>query len=100
MALLSNHHEYPISADVVTTTYSTTARTYDTLYPSPYNSPSYGESVKITYGENCAQKGELTPRKEAETIGYGKEVVAKYSRTPDSYERGSFSVLTPVTPQR
>ncbi|KOX71958.1 hypothetical protein WN51_03235 [Melipona quadrifasciata] len=99
MALLSNHHEYPVPTDVVTTTYSTTTRTYDALYPSPYNSPSY-ESVKIPYGENCAHKGELTPRKEAETIGYGKEVVAKYSRTPDSYERSSFSVLTPVTPQR
>ncbi|KAK9293939.1 hypothetical protein QLX08_011275 [Tetragonisca angustula] len=99
MALLSNHHEYPISTDVVTTTYTTATRTYDTLYPSPYNSPSY-ESVKIPYGESCAHKGELTPRKEAETIGYGKEVVAKYSRTPDSFERSSFSVLTPVTPRR
>ncbi|CAD1475084.1 unnamed protein product [Heterotrigona itama] len=92
MALLSNHHEYPISTDSVTTTYPTTTPTYDTLYPSPYNSPSY-ESIKIPYGENCTHKGELTPRKEAETINYGKEVVAKYSRTPDSYERGSFRTV-------
>ncbi|XP_050473451.1 heart- and neural crest derivatives-expressed protein 1-like [Bombus huntii] len=99
MALLSNHHEYPVSTEIVTTTYPTTTRTYDTLYPSPYNSPNY-DSIKVAYSENYAHKGEITPQKGAETISYGKEVVAKYSRTPDSYERSSFSVLTPVTPQR
>lgn len=99
MALLSNHHEYPVSTEIVTTTYPTTTRTYDALYPSPYNSPNY-DSIKVAYSENYAHKGEITPQKGAETISYGKEVVAKYSRTPDSYERSSFSVLTPVTPQR
>lgn len=98
MALLSNHHEYPISPEIVTTGYQATNRSYDTLYPSPYNSPNY-DPIKVSYGENYAHKGELTPRKDSETISYGKEVV-KYSRTPDSYERSSFSVLTPVTPQR
>lgn len=99
MALLSNHHEYPVSTEIVTSTYPTTTRTYDTLYPSPYNSPNY-DSIKVAYSENYAHKGEITPQKGAEAISYGKEVVAKYSRTPDSYERSSFSVLTPVTPQR
>ncbi|OAD59411.1 hypothetical protein WN48_09151 [Eufriesea mexicana] len=98
MALLSNHHEYPIPTEVITTTYPTTTRTYDTLYPSPYTSPNY--DIKVSYGESYAHKGEMTPRKEAETIDYGEEVVVEYSRTPDSYERNSFSVMTPVTPQR
>ncbi|XP_043792808.1 protein atonal-like [Apis laboriosa] len=98
MALLSNHHEYPISSEIVTTAYQAATKSYDTLYPSPYNSPNY-DPIKVSYGENYTHKGELTPRKDSETISYGKEVV-KYSRTPDSYERSSFSVLTPVTPQR
>lgn len=99
MALITNHHEYPISTEIITSTYPSTTRTYDTLYPSPYNSPNY-DSVKVVYGENYAREGELTPRKEVEMLNYEKEIVAKYSRTPESYERSSFSVLTPVTPQR
>ncbi|XP_003706663.1 uncharacterized protein LOC143263910 [Megachile rotundata] len=99
MALLTNHQDYPISTEIITNTYPTTTRTYDTLYPSPYNSPSY-DPIKVPYTENYAHKGELTPRKETEVISYEKEVVIKYSRTPDSYDRSSFSVLTPVTPQR
>ncbi|XP_076762861.1 uncharacterized protein LOC143430444 [Xylocopa sonorina] len=99
MALLSNHHEYPIPNEMITTTYPSSTRSNDTLYPSPYNSPSY-ETIKVPYGENYPQKGEITPRKEAEAINYGKEIVARYSRTPETYDRSSFSVLTPVTPQR
>lgn len=84
---------------MITTNYPTTTRAYDSLYPSPYNSPNY-DSVKCHYGENYAVKVELTPRKEVEAVNYEEEVVLKYSRTPDSYERSSFGVLTPVTPQR
>ncbi|XP_076160436.1 uncharacterized protein LOC143143257 [Ptiloglossa arizonensis] len=99
MALLTNHHDYPVSSEMITTTYPSTARTFDSLYPSPYNSPNY-DSMKIPFGESYGHKGEHTPRKEAEAVNYGHEVVTKYSRTPDSYERSSFGVLTPVTPQR
>ncbi|CAL7935124.1 unnamed protein product [Xylocopa violacea] len=92
MSHLSNHHEYPISNETITTTYPSSTRSNDTLYPSPYNSPNY-ESIGVPYGENYQRKGELTPRKEA--------IVARYSRTPETYDRrDSFSVLTPVTPQR
>lgn len=96
MALLSNHHDYSVSADMMN--YPSATRTYDSLYPSPYNSPNY-DPIKATYGDNYAHEGELTPRKEVEMINYGKQAI-KYSRTPDSYERSSFGVLTPVTPQR
>ncbi|XP_017881834.1 heart- and neural crest derivatives-expressed protein 1-like [Ceratina calcarata] len=85
MALLSNHHEYPISNDMITTTYP--ARPHDNLYPSPYSSPNY-EPVKVPYSDNYVHKNEITPRKDV--INYGKEEI---------YER-SFSVLTPVTPHR
>ncbi|XP_053978444.1 heart- and neural crest derivatives-expressed protein 1-like [Hylaeus anthracinus] len=99
MALLSNHHDYPVSSEMIATTYPSTARTYESLYPSPYNSPNY-DSMKIPFRESYAHKGEHTPRKDAEPINYGNDVVTKYSRTPDSYDRSSFGVLTPVTPQR
>ncbi|KOC71280.1 Basic helix-loop-helix transcription factor amos [Habropoda laboriosa] len=99
MALLTNLHEYSVSTETVITTYPSIRRTYDTLYPSPYNSPNY-DSIKVPYGENYLCKSELTPQKKVDVINYGKEVVTKYSKTPEWYERSSFNVLTPVTPQR
>ncbi|XP_076232784.1 uncharacterized protein LOC143178158 [Calliopsis andreniformis] len=100
MALLKNHCEYPISTEVITTIYPNTSRMYDPLYSSPYNSPNY-DSIKVSYVENYGTKGELTSRKEIETVNYDEGVIIKYSRTPpDSYERNSFGVLTPVTPRR
>lgn len=98
MALISNQHDYPVTTAVITTNYSS-SRTYESLYPSPYNSPSY-DSVKVPCGENYGHKGEHTPRKESEAVNYAGEVIAKYSRTPDSYDRSSFGMLTPMTPQR
>lgn len=102
MALLSNHHSdyQSCSSDMLTSTYSaSTGRTYDPLYPSPYNSPNC-EQVKTMYGENYVYKGELTPRRELENIDYAKNLETEYSRTPEGYERGPCGVLTPVTPQR
>ncbi|KAF7400962.1 hypothetical protein HZH66_006146 [Vespula vulgaris] len=102
MALLSNHHSdyQSCSSDMLTSSYSTsTGRTYDPLYPSPYNSPNC-EHVKTMYGENYVYKGELTPRRELENLDYAKNLEAEYSRTPEGYERGPCGVLTPVTPQR
>ncbi|XP_015434632.1 PREDICTED: uncharacterized protein LOC107190352 [Dufourea novaeangliae] len=98
MALMTNHQDYPVTTEMITTNYSGT-RTYDSLYPSPYNSPNY-DPLKASYGESYGHKGEHTPRRESEPINYGNEVVTKYSRTPDFYDRSSFGVLTPMTPQR
>ncbi|XP_031828467.1 uncharacterized protein LOC116425199 [Nomia melanderi] len=98
MALIGNQHDYPVTTAVITTNYSS-SRTYESLYPSPYNSPSY-DSVKVPCGENYGHKGEHTPRKESGPVNYASEVITKYSRTPDSYDRSSFGMLTPMTPQR
>ncbi|XP_015181321.1 PREDICTED: basic helix-loop-helix neural transcription factor TAP-like [Polistes dominula] len=102
MALLSNHHSdyQSCSSDMLMSSYPTsTGRTYDSLYPSPYNSPNC-EQVKTIYGENYVYKGELTPRRELENLDYAKNLEAEYSRTPEGYERGPCGVMTPVTPQR
>ncbi|CAK9807254.1 Basic helix-loop-helix transcription factor amos [Anthophora plagiata] len=99
MALLTNLQEYSGATETVIATYPSVRRTYDSLYPSPYNSPNY-DSTKVSYAENYLQKSELTPQKNVEVMDYGREVVTKYSKTPDWYERSSFNVLTPITPQR
>ncbi|KAG7200913.1 hypothetical protein KM043_003274 [Ampulex compressa] len=99
MALLSNHHDYQISSEMLNPEYQNPTRVFDPLYPSPYNSPGY-DSLRPTYRESYAQEGELTPRRENESADYTKEILAKYPRTPEGYERGSYGVLTPVTPQR
>ncbi|KAI4496114.1 hypothetical protein M0802_007981 [Mischocyttarus mexicanus] len=102
MALLSNHHgDYQsCSSDMLMSSYPTsTGRTYDPLYPSPYNSPNC-EQVKTMYGDNYVYKGELTPRRELDNLDYTKNLEIEYSRTPEGYERGPCGVLTPVTPQR
>ncbi|XP_020285101.1 protein Fer3-like [Pseudomyrmex gracilis] len=101
MALLSNHHcNYQnTQSEVLTPTYPASARSYDPLYPSPYNSPNY-DSTRIAYRDSCSHENELTPRREVETLDYAKDVVSEYAKTPEGYDRGPYGVLTPVTPQR
>ncbi|XP_025158318.1 protein Fer3 isoform X2 [Harpegnathos saltator] len=101
MALLSNHHcSYQnTQSEMLTPAYPNVARNYDPLYPSPYNSPNY-DSGRITYRDNCAHESELTPRRELETLDYTKDVMSEYTKTSEVYERESYGVLTPVTPQR
>lgn len=101
MALLSNHHcNYQnTQSEVLTPAYPASARSYDPLYPSPYNSPNY-DSARIAYRDSCSHENELTPRREVETLDYAKDVVSEYAKTPEGYDRGPYGVLTPVTPQR
>lgn len=102
MALLSNHHcSYQnTQSEMLTPAYPNPGtRSYDPLYPSPYNSPSY-DSSRIAYRDNCPHESEFTPRREVETLDYAKDVVPEYTKTPEGYERGPYGVLTPVTPQR
>ncbi|XP_066603676.1 uncharacterized protein [Prorops nasuta] len=100
MALLSNHHssyQNP-SSEILTTAYTTPTRSFDPLYPSPYNSPNY-DPVRLNYQDNYPREGEVTPRRDIEMLDY-KDTAPDYSRTIDGYERNSYGVLTPVTPQR
>lgn len=102
MALLSNHHcNYQSTQSEMLTSYPSSARSYDPLYPSPYNSPSY-DPVRIAYRDNCAHENDLTPRRDdmGRTLDYTAESVSEYSKTPDGYDRVPYGVLTPVTPHR
>lgn len=101
MALLSNHHcNYrSTQSDMLTPAYPNSGRSYDPLYPSPYNSPNY-DSSRIAYRDNSTHESELTPRREIDTLDYTKESVSEYAKTPEGYDRVSYGVLTPVTPQR
>lgn len=83
---------------MLTSAYSGSVKSYDPLYPSPYNSPNY-DSARIAYQDNCTHENELTPRREFETLDY-KDMVSEYTKTPEEYNRISYGVLTPVTPQR
>ncbi|XP_012276282.1 neurogenic differentiation factor 6-B-like [Orussus abietinus] len=100
MALLSNHHNsYQTSTDMLTPTYPTPNRSYDPLYPSPYNSPNCGTS-RTVYGESYHLEGQLTPRREVDNVEFGRDVEGEYTRTSETYERVPYGVLTPLTPQR
>ncbi|XP_070165824.1 uncharacterized protein [Polyergus mexicanus] len=102
MALLSNHHcnYQSTQSEMLTPAYANSGRSYDPLYPSPYNSPNYqNDSNRLACRDNT-HENELTPRRGAETLDYGKDVVSEYTKSPQGYDRGPYGVLTPVTPQR
>lgn len=100
MALMSNHHSayQSSSSEMLATAYPTPTRSYDPLYPSPYNSPDY-ETVKVGYRDNYDTAIGMTPRRD-ELIEYGRKQVTEYITTPEGYDREPYGLLTPLTPQR
>ncbi|XP_043273907.1 basic helix-loop-helix transcription factor amos-like [Venturia canescens] len=101
MALLSNHHNpyQSSSSEMLTSVYPTPTRTFDPVYSLPYDSPDY-DNIRIAYKDNYATDITLTPRKVHEPNDHGKGRSTEYSKTPETYEREPYGILTPLTPQR
>ncbi|KAK0164131.1 hypothetical protein PV328_002792 [Microctonus aethiopoides] len=89
------------SSEMLTSAYPTPTRSYDPLYPSPYNSPDY-ENLPTNYRDHYNTDINLTPRRKLENIesSYGGDHCNEYAKTPEGYERESYGMLTPLTPQR
>lgn len=99
MALLSNQGMYHQSTDMINN-YQTPTRSYDPLYPSPYNSPDY-DNLPANYRDHyTANVNNLTPRRDLENIEFPSDQCHEYAKTPEGYEREPYGVLTPLTPQK
>ncbi|XP_015124646.1 neurogenin-1-like [Diachasma alloeum] len=100
MALLSNAPSMyqSSSSEMLMPAYST-VRPYEPLYPSPYNSPDY-DHIAVNYNDHNAVDVMMTPRRNVEcNDSYNGDNCHEYV-VPDGYERESYGLLTPVTPQR
>ncbi|XP_034938387.1 protein atonal homolog 1-like [Chelonus insularis] len=102
MALLSNHQGMyqSSSSEMLTSAYPTPGRSYDPLYPSPYNSPNY-ETLPNNYRDHhyVADVG-ITPQRNLKSGDNYTIPCQDYAKTPEEYDRESYGVLTPLTPQR
>ncbi|XP_044013384.1 uncharacterized protein LOC122855814 isoform X2 [Aphidius gifuensis] len=95
MALLSNNHGMyqSQSVDHLSSVYPTPSRSYDPVYPSPYNSPDYENNIPSNYRDERYRSEIIsTPQRDMGSI--------EYDKTPEAYEKEPYGVLTPLTPQR